>query len=165
MAGSFRISGLGQGFARFQFHSREPNDQRQLALLRVERDGVAQPQGVSVKDGEQVSGLRLVVKYLTGAIHGQVKIEGDEPVPNSRISVWINLMDPLGQGPIFSTSGQSPQLDSRKRFVVESLAAGTYEVNVAVFEPGRQDTMKIYKQEVTVTDNAVSEVTITIKKP
>ena len=163
--GSFRISGFGKGFARFSFHSREPNDRRQLALLRVERDGVVQPLGVPVKDGEQITGLRLFVKYLTGAIHGQIKIEGDEPLPNSRISLWINLIDPVGQGPTFFTTGTSPQLDSRKRFVVESLAPGTYEVNVAVFEPSRQDTTRIYKQEVTVTDNTVSDVTITIKKP
>jgi protocatechuate 3,4-dioxygenase beta subunit len=163
--GSFRISGLGKGFARFQLHSRESNGRRQLALLRVERDGVVQPMGVWIKDGEQVTGLRLVVKYLTGAIHGQVKIEGDELLPNSRISLWINLLDPVGQEPTLFTSGQSPQLDSRKRFVVESLAPGTYEVNVAVFEPGRQDTARIYKEQVTVLDNAVSDVTITIKKP
>ena len=57
----------------------------------------------------------------------------------------------------------SPQLDSRKRFVVEGLAAGTYEVNVGVFEPNRQDSNRVLKQQVTVSDNAVSEVTITIK--
>ena len=163
--GSFRIGGLGKGFTRFTVDSRDPNDRRQPALLRVERDGVVQPDGLFVKDGEQVTGLRLVVKYLTGAIHGQIKIEGDELLPNSRISVWINLINPGGSGPSYFNSGRSPQLDSRKRFVIESLAPGTYEVNAAVFEPNRADTTKIYKQEVTVMDNTVSEVTITIKKP
>jgi protocatechuate 3,4-dioxygenase beta subunit len=163
--GSFRISGLRKGFARFSLNSREPNDRRQLAILRVERDGVVQPQDLFIKDGEQITGLQLVVKYLTGAIHGQIKIEGDEPLPVSRISVWINFIDPAREGPSYFTSGSSPQLDSRKRFVVESLAAGTYEVNVAIFDPGRVDTTRIHKQQVTVSDNAVSEVTITIKKP
>jgi hypothetical protein len=46
---------------------------------------------------------------------------------------------------------------------MKGLEAGTYEVNVAVFEPGRQDTNRLYKQQVTVTDNAVSEVVVTIK--
>ncbi|HSE15879.1 MAG TPA: carboxypeptidase regulatory-like domain-containing protein [Pyrinomonadaceae bacterium] len=163
--GSFTIGGLGKGFTRFRLDSRGPNDRRQLALLRVERDGVVQPDGLLVKDGEQVTGLRLVVKYLTGAIHGQIKIEGDELLPNSRISIWINLTNAAGSGPSYFSSNRSPQLDSRKRFVVESLAPGTYEVNAAVFEPNRMDTTKIYKQEVTVLDNTVSEVTITIKKP
>jgi len=45
----------------------------------------------------------------------------------------------------------------------QGLAAGTYEVSVAVFEPGRFDTSRIYKQQVTVADNTVSEITITIK--
>ncbi|HEY0366612.1 MAG TPA: hypothetical protein VGC73_09080, partial [Pyrinomonadaceae bacterium] len=57
----------------------------------------------------------------------------------------------------------SPELDSRKRFAVRGLAAGTYEVNVGVYEAGRYDTNRIYKQQVTVADNSVSEVTITIK--
>ena len=163
--GSFRITGLRKGFMRFTFISREMNDTRRLALLRVERDGALLPGGVSVNDGEQVTGLRLVVKYLTGAIHGQIRVENDEPLPVSRISVWINQIDPARQDPNYFTSGSSPQLDSRKRFVVEHLAAGTYEVKVAVFEPGRMDTTRVYKQEVAVMDNAVSDVTITIKKP
>ena len=116
-----------------------------------------------LKDGEQVTGLRLFVKSRTGAIQGQIKVEGDEVIPNSRLSIWLTLLEP-NRTWHQSTSGiPSPQLDSRKHFAVQGLPAGTYEVSVAVYEPGRYDTNRIYKQEVTVTDNAVSEVTVTIK--
>ena len=158
--GSFRIGGLRKGRIRFNFASRTFNDRKPIDLVRIERDGVVQSGGLTLKDGEQVTGLRLVVKYLTGAIRGQIKVEGDELLPNSRLSIWITPLDPEGYQ---HSSGNSPQLDSRKRFAIEGLAAGTYEVNVAVYEPGRYDTNRIYKQQVTVTDNAVSEVTITIK--
>ena len=158
--GSFRIGGLAKGRIRFNFASRTMNDRKPLALVRVERDGVVQPGGLTLKDGEQVTGLRLVVKYLTGAIRGQIKVEGDELLPNSRLSIWINSLDPAG---FEHQMGNTPQLDSRKRFAMEGLAAGTYEVNVAVYEPGRSDTTRIFKEQVTVTDNAVSDVTITIK--
>jgi hypothetical protein len=47
--------------------------------------------------------------------------------------------------------------------VVQGLAAGTYQLSVAVYDPGRYETNRIYKQQVTVTDNTVSEVTVTIK--
>jgi hypothetical protein len=47
--------------------------------------------------------------------------------------------------------------------VVQGLAAGTYQLNVAVYDPGRYETNRIYKQQVTVNDNTVSEVTVTIK--
>jgi len=159
--GSFKIGDLRKGTVRFFFGSPTRND-RQIRLVRVERDGVVQPGGLTLKDGEQVTGVRLVVKFLTGAIHGQIKVEGDE-VPGSRMSVWITYLDDNNQGVSFSTGNSSPQLDSRKRFTVEGLAAGTYEVNVAVFEPGRQETNRLFKQQVTVIDNAASDVTITIK--
>lgn len=160
--GSFRIGGLQKGRIRFGFQSRSLNDRRPVELKRVERDGVELSSGLTLKDGEQVTGLRLIVKYLTGAIHGKIEIEGDESVPNSRLSIWLEPLDPRTW--YQSTSGPpSPQLDSRKRFVVQGLSAGTYEVNVAVYDPGRYETSRIYKQQVTVNDNMVSEVTVTIK--
>jgi hypothetical protein len=102
------------------------------------------------------------VKYLTGAIHGQIKFEGEE-LPASSIRVWITYLDER-QGEPYSIQNSSPELDPRKRFVIGGLMAGTYEVNVMVFEPGRQDSQRILKQQVTVADNAVSDVTITINK-
>src|SRR5215217_6734129 len=159
--GSFRIGGLRKGRVLFGISSRTQGDRKPIDVVRIERDGVVQPGGLRLKDGEQVTGLRLVVKYLTGAIRGQVKVEGDELLPNARLSIWFN---PVDANPTwYRPSGNSPQLDSRRRFLIEGLAAGTYEVNVAVYEPGRDDTNRIYKQQVTVTDNTVSEVTITIK--
>src|SRR5215213_6891724 len=160
--GTFRISGLRKGLTHFGLASRS-DDAKQIALVRVERDGIVQPDGVTLRDGEQVTGLRLVAKYLTGAIHGQVKVEGEELLQDSRLSVWITAVDDSRPGSRFTAVNSSPQVDSRRRFVVTGLAAGTYEVNVAVFDPRRADTSKMFKQQVTVADNAVSEVTITIK--
>ena len=74
--GSFKISDLRKGTVRFHFGSPTRSD-RQIQLIRVERDGVVQPGGLTLKDGEQVTGVRLVVKFLTGAIHGQIKFEGE----------------------------------------------------------------------------------------
>ncbi|HKG59023.1 MAG TPA: carboxypeptidase regulatory-like domain-containing protein [Pyrinomonadaceae bacterium] len=159
--GSFKLGDLRKGRVRF-FFSAPTRNEIQIQVVRVERDGVVQPGGLILQDGEQVSGVRLVVKYLTGAIHGQVKVEGDE-LPASRMAVWITYLDDSRQGESFSMGNSSPQLDSRKRFTVEGLAAGTYEVNVAVFDPSRQDTNRVFKQQVTVVDNVASDVTITIK--
>ena len=159
--GSFRIGDLRKGRVRFSLASPTRND-KQIQVVRVERDGVVQPSGLILKDGEQVTGLRLVLKFLTGAIHGQIKIEGDE-LPGTRMTVWINYLDDTRQGESHSIGNSSPQLDSRKRFTVEGLAAGTYEVNVAVFDPSRQDTNRVVQQQVTVVDNVASDVTITIK--
>ena len=159
--GSFKISDLRKGKIRFFFSSPGQNDSK-FQTVRVERDGVVQPGGLILKDGEQVTGVRVVVRLLTGAIHGEIKFEGEE-VPGARISVWINYLDDMRRGESFSMGSSSPQLDSRKRFKIEGLAAGTYEVNVAVFDPNRQDTNRINKQQVTVVDNVTSDVMITLK--
>lgn len=160
--GSFRIEGLKAGRVVLNFTARARNDIKPVDLVRIERDGVVQTNGLILKDGEQVTGLRLVAKYLTGAIHGQIVFEGDESIPASRLSLWIvplvtNRTSDKNNGP------PSPQLDSRNHFVVDGLAAGTYELNVGVYDPGQYEANKVYKQQVTVTDNAVSDVTITIK--
>ncbi|HYV10988.1 MAG TPA: carboxypeptidase-like regulatory domain-containing protein [Pyrinomonadaceae bacterium] len=160
--GSFTIGDLQQGKVRFVFNSPIRNDYRQLQLVRVERDGVVQPGGLILKDGEHVTGVRLIVKLLTGVIHGQIKFEGDE-VPASHMSIWLSYLDDNKQGESFSMGNSSPQLDSRKRFTVEGLAAGNYEVNVALFGGSAQYPQTVFKQQVTVVENAASDVTITIK--
>ena len=106
--------------------------------------------------------LRLVLIYLTCAIHGEIKVVGDEVLPTSRLSIWLTSLD-TNRTYQSMYGDPSPRLDSRKHFVVEGLAAGTYEMNVAVNEPGQSYTTRIYQQQVTVADNAVSEMTITIK--
>ena len=161
--GSFTIPGLQKGLVRFHCMSRVRDDYKPIEVVRVERDGVVLPGGLILKDGEQVTGVRLVARYLTGAIHGQIKIEGDQVIPTQRLSVWITQMNPNHPDDEFLNGNAAPQIDSRRRFVAEGLAAGTYQVSVAVFDANRQDTQRIFKQEVTVVDNAVSEVTITIK--
>lgn len=160
--GSFRISDIQKGLNNFTLYSPTRSEVRPLQLVRIERDGVVQPRGLIVKEGEQVTGVRLVAKYLTGAIHGQVKVEG-ELLPGSHMVVWITYLDENGTPDQFGMGNSQPQLDSRRRFTAQGLAAGTYQVNVTVFDRGRQDSTSIYKQQVTVLDNAVSEVTITVK--
>ena len=159
--GSFQLKGLRGGAVQFNITQLGSNGARQLSIVQVERDGVVQPRGLIVKDGEVVTGLRLVVKYLTGVIRGQVKVEGSDSLPAGRINVWVNPVDD-GHGTSRRISNNSPQVDSRGRFLVEGLAAGMYEINVALFEPGRYDTTQVYKQQVAVTDNTVSEVVITM---
>jgi protocatechuate 3,4-dioxygenase beta subunit len=160
--GSFRVGGLQKGPVRFNLSSRARNDLRPMDIVRVERDGVPLTTDLRLKEGEQVTGLRLVVKYLTGAIRGEIKVEDDESLPNSRMFVGVTPLD-ANRSWFQSTGNPSAQLDSRKRFMIQPLAAGTYEVSVVVAEPGRWDTARTFKQQVTVADNQVSEVTISVK--
>ncbi len=160
--GTFTVRGLSPGVIHFGLGVRNRAN-KPLMLVRVERDGILQPSGVSVKDGEQLTGLRLIIKMLTATIRGQVKVEDGELPANMHMSIWLQ---PLGESrPSFRvmSTNSSPQIDSRGRFLIEGIAAGTYEINIGVFESDRFDTNRVFKQQVTVADNSVSEVTVMIK--
>ncbi len=156
--GSFRISGLRGGIANISVVSIGRSNSQEMTMVRVERDGVVQPNGISVKEGEHVQGLRLVVRQLTGAIRGQIKIEGGELPPSTHMFVSIAL---IGETP--PRSYRSEQVDSRGRFYTHALAAGRYEVKLNAFGPGVLTNPNESKQEVIVTDNTVSEVVLTLK--
>lgn len=161
--GSFTINGLQKGAASFGFSAAGNSAKKNLALVRVELDGVPQPDGViGLKDGDQITGLRLIGRYLTGSIRGSVKVEEGELSANSRMSAWVKL---LGENPSLrlGLSTSRPQIDSRGRFLIEGLAAGTYELNIAVFQSEPYDASQVFKQVVTVTDNTVTEVTVPVK--
>ncbi len=162
--GSFRINGLSPGVVHFGVGINSfGGGNKQVALVRIEGDGIVQPNSISIKDGEQVPRLRLIIKTLTASIRGQVKFEDGELPTNARMSIWVQPVDD-GQSlnrPMYMNS--NPQIDARGKFLIEGVAGGTYEINVGVFEPGRSDTTKIFKQQVTVADNSVSDVTVTIK--
>jgi hypothetical protein len=57
----------------------------------------------------------------------------------------------------------SPEVDSRGRFLIERLAAGTYETSVMMAPPDAHALDEVGRQQVTVTENRVSEVTVTVK--
>ena len=162
--GSFRIGGLSPGVVHFGVGAHSfGGGNKQVALVRIERDGIVQPNSISIKDGEQMRGVRLIIKTLTATIRGQVKFEDGELPANARMSIWVQPVDD-GQSlnrPMHMNS--NPQIDSRGKFLIEGVAGGTYEINIGVFEPGRSDTTKVFKQQVTVADNSVSDVTVTIK--
>ena len=160
--GSFKLIGLASGNARLGFVETNESDARQFEILQVERNGVVQPSGISIKDGEQVDGVRVTVRHLklTGAIRGQVKIEDGELPPGARIGVWVNFAD---RSKAAESSLPSPDVDSRGRFLLDRLAAGTYEVRAAVFEPSKRLSHDEPKQVITVSENTVTDVTLTIK--
>jgi protocatechuate 3,4-dioxygenase beta subunit len=161
--GSFRINGLSEGVLNFALGAHGPGLNKQFALVRIERDGIILPGGVTIKDGEQLTGLRLTVKMLTATIRGQLKVEDGELPANAHMQISVRPLDQSSSSLRVTTRDSSPQIDSRGRFVIEGLAGGTYEISIGVFEGNNYDTNRIFKQQVTVADNSVSEVTMTIK--
>lgn len=158
--GSFRVSGLQAGIANFSLFSMGGSQINRFTIARIERDGVTQLRGLEIKDGEQITNVRLVVNYGNGTIRGIVKAENGELPQYPRVFVWLTRPgdDPTNPQGRF---GPSQQVDARGRFLVEGLAAGTYEVNVNVFVPGSRNRVSA-KQQVNVADGVVTEVTLTV---
>jgi len=162
--GSFKIAGLTAGMIRLRLWQRNNSPLSTLEIARVEQNGVRQFGDINLKDGEQVAGLRIVAKVveLTGAIRGQIKFENGEPLRAARIIVSISRLNENSSKSRLDGMS-SPEVDSRGRFLIERLAAGTYELSVMMAPPGAHALDDVGRQQVTVIENRVSEVTVTVK--
>jgi hypothetical protein len=152
--GSFRVGGLKPGNLNLFLTGPDRRPSVNLAILRIERDGMIQPRGIEIKAGDQISGIKVVLSYGTGSIRGQIKYENDLLPPGARVGVW--LKKPGETGP-----NRGNAVDVRGHFLIEGIPAGTYELNVTVnMNNGR--SLAPFKQMVNVADGAVTDVEVTI---
>ncbi|HXQ37036.1 MAG TPA: carboxypeptidase-like regulatory domain-containing protein, partial [Anaerolineales bacterium] len=160
--GTFSINGVRSGLASFGVYSFADN-RKKFEILRVERNGIPS-ETINVKEHGNVTGIRVVVKAikLTGAIRGQLKVESGELPPISQISLDLWPLDENLE-PKRTSSIKAPQLDARGRFFGDGLPAGSYRLTVSIYASGGTKTAEQKTQQVTVTDDAVTEVTVTIK--
>ena len=165
--GTFSIKGVRSGIARLGIYS-FGDKRKQFEILRVERNGVP-TETINIKERDHVAGLRVLVKYvkLTGAIRGQVKAEDGELPPISQLSLLLWPLDENLQPKRTHSLESSPQLDARGRFSVEGLPAGTYKLTVFLYASppttGRTRVANEKTEQVTVSDDTVTEVTLIIK--
>ena len=151
--GSFRIGGLQAGVVNFGIGA------QRFHIVRVERAGVAQPQGIQLNEREQITGLRLIVNYATGALQGVVKVN-DGPLPEKGlVSVSLKRLDNAPSA--FSMFNESTQVDARGRFFAEGLLSGTYEVTVT-YAPDERTHWRRTTQQVVVTNGAVANLTLNV---
>jgi hypothetical protein len=153
--GTFRIGGLSPGTANLTLGSQDGRPPVNFAILRVELDGVVLPRGVELgADEQQVTGVKVVLKYGTGSIRGAVKLENGPLPSGSRLQVWIRKVGDT------SSNSRPYTPDLRGRFLIEGIDAGDYELNVQVDVPGREPPRAT--QTITITDGTVTEVAITV---
>lgn len=157
--GSFRLGGLPPGTVNIFLNAAmgNPMSTKGFMIARIERDGMAMSQRVEVKEGEQVSGLRLVIAYGNATLRGVVKLENGTLPPEGRI--FARLLRP-GENPGMSMT-QPPQVDARGHFILEGLPPGTYELHVSV-TTGRPGPPRTVKQNITLQDGIINDVVVTI---
>ncbi len=153
--GSFRLAGLPPGTANISIGSMMGPPTKGFTIARVERDGVVNPRGVEVKDGEQITGLRVVVSFGNGIIRGVVKLENGSLPPGMQL--FVRLTKPGETGMRL----QPVQVDARGHFLMEGIPPGQYELSVTVPAPGGTQPRRV-KQDVSVQNGIVTDVLLTI---
>jgi len=153
--GSFRFGGLAPGTVNFLLTTQDGRTPVSFTILRVEREGVVQPRGVELKAGEETTGLKIIVSYGTGSIRGEVKVENGPLPQGGRIVVWIKKLGDT------ESNFRPYNLDARGHFLIEGVAAGSYELNVNANIPGRR-TPPSAKQPIEVSDGTVNDVVVTL---
>jgi len=155
--GSFNITGLPPGKLRLSLINY--NSPAGFSLMRVERDGVAQPDGIEIQTGNQVTGVRVVLAYGSGVVRGQVNFEGGDRPAGVRFMVGIKNLSGNAVNP-----SRPAEIDARNHFVFEGLTPGDYELFIFAMplpgSNGKLPPMQPGKQTVTVTNGAASEVTL-----
>jgi len=157
--GRFVINGLPGGTVNFGM-----SNYGNFHIVRLERDGAVYPKGIEVKEGEQVSGVRLVLSYGSGTISGVVKLEGGAlPAGGSLYVTMVRVgVDPES---ITLSSDRTTRVDTRGQFIVEGLVPATYEVSATMYLPANRTPVRGAKQQVVVADGAATNVTLTISLP
>jgi len=158
--GSFRLAGLPGGVIIVQLAAMGgPMPAKGFSIARVERDGVpVSPGGVEIKEGEQVTGLRVVVAYGNATIRGLVKLENGPLPQGARIYVRVNR-----PGQPFSGM-RPPPVDARGHFLLEGVPPGVYEVSASIMGQG-PSRIRPVTREVNVTGGGVTDVIITMELP
>jgi hypothetical protein len=145
----FSIKGLGAGSALLDLdHAKEG-----FSLARIEYPSATSTDRIPVNADEQITGVRLIVRYGTATINGTVKIVNGQLPGDSRLYVRvkeINALDRLSR----------VEVDDRGHFTIRNLAAGTYLVTPNL--PVSCDMKPVGPpQQVVLNDAATVNVTLT----
>lgn len=154
--GSFRLTGVQPG--RLSFYINQFFEPTKFAVLRTERGGLAQKDGVQIAAGETVTDVRVVLAIASGTLRGQVKASSDGSLDD--YAIYVTATRTGGDQPF---SKDTEEVDANNRFVIEDLIPGDYEVDVQVRSLEVQgNIIASAKQQVTVMKDAEANITVTV---
>ncbi|MEK6407588.1 MAG: carboxypeptidase-like regulatory domain-containing protein [Acidobacteriota bacterium] len=168
--GSFRIGGFKPGKAKIGEDSdgaqRVYVGDQEFSVLRVERNGVAQHDGIDIQPNEQITGVRVIIVRANCVIRGRVTIQGDPlPIDQSTrkpITLWAVAGSPGVPG---SYRDANCVVDAKGDFVIEDIVPGDYEVEVTTELSGPSvyaKYIKSTKQAVTVSSKSPAQVELVL---
>ena len=158
--GGFRITGIRPGKVSLSYFMLR-GASATLRILRIERNGTELPDGLDVRPGEDINGVRLVLGAGSSVLRGDVKIEGGSL---EGVNLYV-LYRPTNGDP---NSYSRAELDARRHFVIKGLIPGDYELTIGPMsvevsgEKGSRmmNRMPTVRQTVAVGAGSDAEVTL-----
>ena len=153
--GSFLLTGLPGGIANFAVGNLTgPFPAKGFVIARVEHEGVSRSNSIDIKDGEQLTGVRVVISYGTATVRGVVTVENG-PLPEGA-RFFVRITKP-GE---YLDNLRPPECDARGHFLIEGLAAGTYWVYGTI--GGNNMVHTGVKREITIQDGVTTDITLAV---
>jgi len=154
--GSFQLRGLSGGTVMVSV-SANGYSPKGFHIARIEGVGMDWSSGFELKEGEQLTGLRVVLSYGSATLRGVVNVENGELPPGARI--YVRLAKPGAK----LSNLRWLQVDARGHFLVEDLAPGTYEVHASVVLSPQMQQPRMVMREVSLQDGVTTDLTLTIE--
>lgn len=152
--GSFQVTGVRPGRLLLDVNAAEVKG---LAFSRIEVNGAEQREGITITEGAQVSGVRVVLVYGNATLRGQLSFPGGVSTPPAGVRTVVIARRVGGSENNRFTKGA--EADTRGRFQLEGLPAGEYEVQARSFGPNGPPLLS---ESMRVSVNESGDVTINL---
>lgn len=169
--GSFRMGGFKPGKVRLGADSDGAQKfsvgEQHFEVLRIERNGVEQHDGIDIQPNEQITGVRVIIVRADCVIRGHVTIQGD-PLPIEKSMRKPVALVAVARSPNVPESyDPNGIVDAKGDFVIKDLAPGDYQVEVTtesqLFGPSVYgEYIKSTKQAVTVSSKSPAQVELVL---
>jgi hypothetical protein len=152
--GSFLIEGLPPGKVTLDLSGYSGPESEGFSTTRIEYNGPVPNRRIELTAGQSVSGVKIYVTFGSGAIRGQVKVEGGTLPAEAFLYISVNR-----QGGPVQFSGQ---VDARGRFLIKGIPPGNYEVVLRLLSLGSLQLPRGFqrqqRQTITLVDGVDTEV-------
>jgi protocatechuate 3,4-dioxygenase beta subunit len=155
--GSFTLGGLDPGSLYISLGGEYEPLMKGFNVARIERNGMVEGRNIEIKNGERITDIRVVVTYGNAIVHGVVKFDNGPLPAGARVNIRVKKD---------GTDFRPPRVDARGSFIMDGMPAGTYELEVNLYIPGKLRKPQVpTKQMVNVADGVVTDVIINVENP
>jgi protocatechuate 3,4-dioxygenase beta subunit len=152
--GSFRLGGLPNGQVVISLSSAiGAMPYKGFVVSRIEREGV--PARIEIRDGEQVTGVKIIIAYGNASIRGVVTLENGTLPEGVRVMVRLTKAGDNG-------NVRPPPVDSRLHFFMDGIPPGVYDVSAMLIGPRGPLRLPPVKREVSLIEGVVTDVALTV---